>query len=395
MGIVASLGTGVDEVTGALREARSGIRFSDEYAERGLGSRVYGPVPDPDAREILGRRLARYAGQSGVLAYQAMDEAVADAGLTPEEVADERTALVVGSGIGCMESALAAWDTYRDNGRVSPFALPRVMASSVSALLATAFGMRGPSHAVSAACATSAHAIGQGALAIRAGMADVAVCGGAEDVHWSTHVLFDAMQALSTRFNDEPERASRPYDADRDGFVVSGGAAVLVLEDAERARARGAHVHGELVGYGATSDGSDMVLPSGAGAERCMRLALAGVEGRVDYVNAHATSTPAGDAAEIEAIAAVFDGDGPAVSSTKALTGHGLGAAGAQEAVYCLLMMRDRFICPAVNLEHPSPEPGSVHLPRTRIDDADLEVVMSNSFGFGGTNASLVFRRDV
>ncbi len=393
MGVVSSLGTGLAEVAGALRAARSGLRFSPEYAERGLASQVYGPVADLDAREVLGRKLARYAGAASVSAYLAMREAVDDAGLTDAEVQHERTALVVGSGIGCMESALDAWDAYRSDGRVSPFALPRAMASSVSALLATAFRMQGPSMSVSAACATSAHAIGQGAQAIRAGAADVAVCGGAEEVHWSSHVLFDAMRALSTGYNDAPDRASRPYDAGRDGFVMSGGAAVLVLEDADRARARGARVHGELAGYGATSDGLDMVQPSGEGAERCMRLALRDVEGRVDYVNAHATSTPAGDSAELAAIRAVFGEDGPLVSSTKALTGHGLGAAGAQEAVYSLLMMRDRFVCPAVNLDDPDPAAQGVELPRRPVEDVDLALVMSNSFGFGGTNASLLFRR--
>jgi 3-oxoacyl-[acyl-carrier-protein] synthase-1 len=393
MGIVSCLGNDADTVSAALREGRAGISHQPEYVEMGLRSHVAG-VPDIDLDAHIDRKLRRFMGDAAAYAHVATSQAIADAGLTSEQVANDRTGVVAGSGGGSAQWQIAAADLLRERGvrKIGPYMVPRTMCSTVSASLATAFGIRGIGISPSAACATSAHCIGLGADLIRSGRHDIVLAGGGEEVHWGMTCLFDAMGALSTARNDTPESASRPYDADRDGFVIAGGGGMLVLEDYDHARARGAHIHAELVGYGATSDGADMVAPSGEGAARCMRQALEGVDATIDYLNAHATATPLGDVIELKAIREVFGDAMPPISATKALSGHSLGAASVHEAIYCLLMMRDGFIAGSANIGQLDER--AVGYPIvTESRAARLDTVMSNSFGFGGNNATLVFAR--
>jgi 3-oxoacyl-[acyl-carrier-protein] synthase-1 len=393
MGIVSCLGNDQDSVTHSLREGRSGTARLPEYEELGLRSQVAG-VPRIDLDAEIDRRLKRFMGDAAAYSYVAMRDAIADAALEPGQVTSERTGLIAGSGGGSPQWQIEVGDLLRNRGvrKVGPFMVPRTMSSTVSASLATAFGIRGPSYSISAACATSAHCIGAAADLIGRGGADIVFAGGGEEVHWGMSAQFDAMGALSTRFNETPLSASRPYDADRDGFVIAGGGGMLVLEELEHARARGARVHAELVGYGVTSDGADMVSPSGEGAVRCMKMALAGVEGPVDYLNTHGTSTPAGDIVELEAVREVFGPDCPPLSSTKALSGHSLGAASVHEAIYCLLMMKGGFLAGSANIVALDPRAEGYPILR-ESREARVDTVMSNSFGFGGTNASLVFAR--
>ena len=395
MGIVSPIGNNVAEVTNSLRHGRSGIVFCEEYAEREFRSHVHG-APQIDMDERIDRKLRRFMGDGAAYCYIAMGEAVADAGLSEAEVKSERTGLVVGSGGPSTSALVAAADTARERGakRVGPYAVPKAMCSTISANLSTAFHMRGLSYSISSACSTSAHCIGNGAELIQWGKQDVVLAGGAEELHWTLTVLFDAMGALSSKFNGTPERASRPFDVDRDGFVIAGGAGVVVLEELEHAKARGAKIYGEIVGYGATSDGVDMVAPSGEGARRCMQMAMEGLGNtKVDYINAHGTSTPVGDMTELKAIQEVFGAHKPKISSTKSLTGHSQGATGAHEAIYSLIMLNNKFIAASANIDNLDPEAGEVDIVATRIDDAELNCIISNSFGFGGTNATLAFKR--
>lgn len=395
MGIVSPIGNNVAEVTDSLRAGRSGIVFCPEYAERGFRSHLHG-APKIDMDTMIDRKLRRFMGDGAAYAYVAMSEAIADAGLSEADVSDERTGLVMGSGGPSTSALIDAADTARDRGakRVGPYAVPKAMCSTVSANMATAYHMRGLSYSISSACSTSAHCIGNGAELIQWGKQDVVFAGGGEELHWSLTVLFDAMGALSSKYNDTPERASRPFDADRDGFVIAGGAGVVVLEELEHAKVRGAKIYGEVVGYGATSDGVDMVAPSGEGAMRCMRLATAALGNtKVDYINAHGTSTPAGDMTELNAIREVFGAHKPKISSTKSLTGHSQGATGAHEAIYSLIMLNNDFIAASANVENLDPDAGDAEIVTKRIDDAGLNCVLSNSFGFGGTNATLAFKR--
>lgn len=392
-GIVSCLGNDRAAVTASLRAGRSGISYRESYAEMGLRSRVAGrPEIDLDAR--VPRRARRFMGDGAAYAYVAMEDAARDAGLDPAALADPRIGLIAGSGGGSTATIVGSADTLRERGvkRIGAFAVPKAMSSTISACLATPFGIRGVNYTISSACATSAHCIGNAMEQIQLGKQDIVFAGGAEEEHWTMTMLFDAMGALSSDFNDTPERASRPYDRARDGFVIAGGAGMVVVEELEHALARGAPILAELVGYGATSDGHDMVAPSGEGAVRCMRQALEHVDGRVDYVNAHGTSTLAGDITELDAIAEVFGDDMPPVSSTKSMTGHSLGAAGVQEAIYSLCMLTDGFIAPSINLD--DPDPGTAGHPIvTTCENATLDTVLSNSFGFGGTNATLALRR--
>ena len=397
IGIVSSIGNNKAEVVESLRDGRSGIEFVDEYKERGFRSNVAGTI-DIDLDEMVDRRLRRFMGDGAAYNYIAMREAIEDAGLEDSEVRSERTGLVMGSGGPSTSNQGAAADTLREKGntrKIGPFMVPRVMSSTNSANLSTAFGTKGLSYSISSACSTSTHCVGNGAELIQLGKQDVVFAGGGEELHWTLSMLFDAMPALSAGYNDTPEKASRPFDANRDGFVISGGGGVVVLEEMERAKARGAKIYGELVGYGATSDGADMVQPSGEGAARCMALAMENIGAPVDYINAHATSTPVGDTKELEAIRSVFGKSNriPPFSSTKSLTGHAQGATGVQEAIYSLLMMEHKFISASANVEQPDEGVGDMPLVTKRIDDADINCVMSNSFGFGGTNATLAFRR--
>ncbi|HEX6069546.1 MAG TPA: beta-ketoacyl-ACP synthase I [Longimicrobiaceae bacterium] len=393
MGIVSCLGNDQDSVTLSLREGRSGTARMPEYEELGLRSQVAG-VPRIDLDAEVDRRVKRFMGDAAAYSYVAMRDAIADAGLELDQVTSERTGLIAGSGGGSPQWQIEVGDLLRNRGvrKVGPFMVPRTMSSTVSASLATAFGIRGPSYSISAACATSAHCIGAAADLIRRGGADIVFAGGGEEVHWGMSAQFDAMGALSTRFNGTPLSASRPYDADRDGFVIAGGGGMLVLEELEHARARGARIHAELVGYGVTSDGADMVSPSGEGAVRCMKMALAEVDRPVDYLNTHGTSTPAGDIVELEAVREVFGRNCPPLSSTKALSGHSLGAASVHEAIYCLLMMQGGFVAASANIVGLDPRAEGFPILR-ESREARVATVMSNSFGFGGTNASLVFAR--
>jgi 3-oxoacyl-[acyl-carrier-protein] synthase-1 len=394
MGIVSSIGNNTQEVTASLREARSGIVKAGDYAKLGFRCQVHGE-PHLDLDSAVDRRVRRFMGDGAAWNYVAMKQAISDAGLEEREVKSERTGLIMGSGGPSTRTIVAAADTTREKGpkRVGPFAVPAAMSSTNSATLAVPFGIRGVNYSISSACATSAHCIGNAGELIQWGKQDVMFAGGGEELDWTLSVLFDAMGAMSTHFNERPERASRAYDKDRDGFVIAGGAGVIVLEELGHARGRGAKIYGELVGYGATSDGHDMVQPSGEGAARCMRQALATVRERVDYINPHATSTPIGDLKEIEAVREVFGRNMPAIAATKSLTGHSLGAAGVQEAIYSLLMMKNGFICESANIDTLDPEFADVPVVRQRIDNARLNVVLSNSFGFGGTNGTLVFQR--
>ncbi len=394
MGIASCLGNDLDTVSASLREGRSGIRHLPEAAERGLRSQVCGAV-DLDLDAVIDRKLKRFMSDAAAYSYVSMRDAIADAGLDEAQVSNPRTGLVAGSGGGSSHWQVETADLLREKGvrKVGPYMVPRTMCSTVSANLATAFRIKGLSYSISAACATSAHCIGAAADLIRHGAQDIVFAGGGEDLHWTMSVMFDAMGALSSSFNDTPEKASRPYDADRDGFVIAGGGGMLVLEDWDHAIARGARIHAELVGYGVTSDGADMVAPSGEGAVRCMRMALQGLEHRrVDYLNTHGTSTPLGDVTELQAVREVFGEDMPPISSTKSLSGHSLGAASVHEAIYSLLMMRDGFIAGSANIEKLDERAEGFPIAR-ESRDAHLDLVMSNSFGFGGTNATLVFAR--
>lgn len=395
MGIVSPIGNNVAEVTDSLREGRSGIVHCEEYAELGFRSHLHG-APKIDMDERIDRKLRRFMGDGAAYCYIAMEEAIADAGLSEALVTSERTGLVVGSGGPSTSAQVAAADITRDKGpkRVGPYAVPKAMCSTISANMSTAFRMRGLSYSISSACSTSAHCIGNGTELIQWGKQDIVLAGGAEELHWTLTVLFDAMGALSSKYNDSPERASRAFDVDRDGFVIAGGAGVVVLEELEHAKARGATIYGEVVGYGATSDGVDMVAPSGEGARRCMKMATEGLgDTKVDYINAHGTSTPAGDMTELKAILEVFGADKPKISSTKSLTGHSQGATGAHEAIYSMIMLNNDFIAASANVENLDPEAGEADIVRERIDNANLNCVISNSFGFGGTNATLAFKR--
>jgi len=395
MGIVSPIGNNVAEVTDSLRAGRSGIAFCEDYAERGFRSHVHGK-PRIDMDDMIDRKVRRFMGDGAAYNYIAMREAIEDAGLGDDDVTDERTGLVMGSGGPSTSALVGAADTARNRGakRIGPYAVPKSMCSTNSANMATAFHMRGLSYSISSACATSAHCIGNGAELIQWNKQDVVFAGGGEEVDWTLTVLFDAMGALSSKFNDTPERASRPFDADRDGFVIAGGAGVVVLEEMERAKARGAKIYAEVAGYGATSDGVDMVAPSGEGGMRCMRMAMQGLGNTaVDYINAHGTSTPAGDMVEINSIREVFGAHRPMISSTKSLTGHSQGATGVHEAIYSLIMLDNDFVSASANVESLDPEVGDANIVTGRVDDAGLKCVLSNSFGFGGTNASLAFSR--
>ena len=394
MGIASCLGNDLDTVSASLRDSRAGIRFLPDHAEQGLRSQVGGAV-ELDLEAVIDRKLKRFMSDAAAYSYVSMRDAIADAGLDEAQVSHPRTGLVAGSGGGSSHWQVETADILRARGvrKVGPYMVPRTMCSTVSANLATAFKIKGVSYSISAACATSAHCIGAAADLIRHGAQDIVFAGGGEDLHWSMSVMFDAMGALSTSFNDRPQQASRPYDADRDGFVIAGGGGMLVLEDWDHAIARGARIHAELIGYGVTSDGADMVAPSGEGAVRCMRMAMQGHEHRkVDYLNTHGTSTPLGDVTELDAVREVFGTDLPPISSTKALSGHSLGAASVHEAIYCLLMMRDGFIAGSANIERLDERAEGFPIVR-ESRDAQLDLVMSNSFGFGGTNSTLVFAR--
>jgi 3-oxoacyl-[acyl-carrier-protein] synthase-1 len=393
LGIVSSIGNNVQEVLASLREARSGIVKAEAYEKLGFRCQVHGaPTYDLDT---VDRRVRRFMGDGAAWNYVAMQQAITDSGLAETDVKNDRTGIIMGSGGPSTRTIVQAADTTREKGpkRVGPFAVPAAMSSTNSATLATPFGIRGVNYSISSACATSAHCIGNAAELIQWGKQDVMFAGGGEELDWTLSVLFDAMGAMSSKFNATPATASRAYDKNRDGFVIAGGAGTVVLEELEHAKARGARIYAELVGYGATSDGYDMVAPSGEGAVRCMRQALATVKEKVDYINPHGTSTPIGDKKEIEAIREVFGSDIPPISSTKSLTGHSLGATGVQESIYSILMMKNGFLCESANIEELDPEFADVPILRARKDNAKVDVVMSNSFGFGGTNATLVFQR--
>ena len=400
IGIVSSIGNNADEVRQSLYDGRSGIVAAPDFAELGFRSQIKGSV-DIDLAELIDRKQMRFMGEGAAYAVVAMQQAVADSGLTEAEISHPRTGLIAGSGGPSTANMLTAFDTTREKGpkRVGPYMVPRCMSSTVSACIATFFKIKGVNYSLSSACSTSAHCITAGVDAIRYGMQDVVFAGGGEELHWTLSVLFDAMGAMSSQYNDTPEKASRAYDANRDGFVIAGGGGMVVLEDYERAKARGAKIYAEIVGYGANSDGYDMVAPSGEGAVRCMNLALDGFDGPldmpVDYINAHGTSTPVGDVKELDAVRDVFTPKGylPVVTSTKSLTGHSLGATGVQEAIYTLLMMQHNFSAASANIEEPDPAIGEIPIPQTRMDNTTINLALSNSFGFGGTNATLALAR--
>ena len=394
MGIVSSIGNNTQEVLASLREAKSGISRAEEYAKLGFRSQVEG-APSLNPSDSVDRRAMRFLGEGAAWNHVAMEQAIRDAGLEPNEISNERAGIIMGSGGPSARAIVDAADIAREKGpkRVGPFAVPKAMSSTASATLATWFKIKGVNYSISSACATSNHCIGNASEIIQLGKQDLIFAGGCEELDWTLSVLFDAMGAMSSKYNGTPEKASRAYDRDRDGFVIAGGAGVLVLEELEHAKARGAKIYAEVCGYGATSDGHDMVAPSGEGAVRCMKMALQDVKIPVDYINPHATSTPVGDIKEIEAIREVFGSKCPPLSATKSLTGHSLGAAGAQEAIYSLLMMQNGFICESANIENLDPAMEGLPIVRERIDNAKLGCVLSNSFGFGGTNASVVFKR--
>ncbi len=394
MGIVSSLGTDTQTVLESLQTGRSGISRQDEYEQLGFRSHIAGSI-DIDFKEHIDRKVLRFMGDSAAYAYISMAQAIADSGLGEDQVSNVRTGLIAGSGGASSANQVEAADILRAKGlkRVGPYRVTQTMGSTVSACLATPFKIKGVNYSISSACATSAHCIGNAMELIQLGKQDVVFAGGGEELHWSMSCLFDAMGALSTKYNDTPDKASRAYDADRDGFVIAGGGGMLVLEELEHAKARGAKIYAEVVGYGATSDGYDMVAPSGEGAIRCMQQALATVDGSIDYINAHGTSTPVGDVAELRAVKETFASDIPTISSTKSLSGHSLGAAGVQEAIYTLLMQQNNFICASANVNNLDEEAQGLPIALETQNDVTLERVMSNSFGFGGTNASLVFQR--
>lgn len=393
LGIVSSIGNNQAEVLASLKAGRSGITYSQEFADLGLRSQVWGNIK-LDTSELIDRKALRFMADASAFAYISMQQAIEDAGLTEEQVSHPRTGLVVGSGGASSKTQVEAADILREKGvkRVGPYVVPKTMSSTCSACLATPFKIKGVNYSISSACATSAHCIGHAVELIQLGKQDIIFAGGGEEVHWTLAMEFDAMGALSSKYNETPEIASRTYDANRDGFVISGGGGILVIEELEHALARGAKIYGEVVGYGATSDGYDMVAPSGEGAVRCMQMAMQGVDAPIDYVNTHGTSTPVGDVKELGAIQEVFAGKSPAISATKAMTGHALGAAGVHEAIYSLLMMEHGFIAPSINIGELDEAAKGLNIV-TEARPAQLNTVMSNSFGFGGTNATLVMQK--
>ncbi len=394
MGVVSSLGNNQAAVLDSLKEGRSGIKFVEEYKERGFRSHVHGDI-DIDLDSLIDRKIRRFMGDGAAYNYVAMQQAIEDAGLTEQEISHERTGLIMGSGGPSTRDLVESADIAREKGvkRIGPYRVPRSMSSTNSATLATPYHIKGVNYSISSACSTSAHCIGNASELIQWGKQDIVFAGGGEELNWTLTVLFDAMGALSSKYNDDPGRASRPFDKDRDGFVISGGGGVVVLEELEHAKARGAKIYGELVGYGATSDGYDMVAPSGEGGVRCMKMALDGLNDPISYINAHGTSTPVGDMAEINGIREVFGDNMPRISSTKSLAGHSQGATGVHEVIYSLLMLNHDFIAASANVENLDEEAIGVPVVTERIDNAGLDCVLSNSFGFGGTNACLVFRR--
>ena len=395
LGVVSSIGNNQQEVVESLREGRSGIEFCQEYADLGFRSHIHGSIKI-DLDSLVDRKIRRFMGDGAAYNYVAMQQAIEDSGLEPSDVSNERTGIVMGSGGPSTSNLVEAADILRSSGvrKVGPYRVPRTMCSTNSATLATPFGIKGYNYSISSACSTSAHCVGNASELIQWGKQDIVFAGGGEELHWSLTVLFDAMGALSSNYNDTPTKASRAYDKNRDGFVISGGAGVVVLEELEHAKARGAKIYGEVVGYGATSDGFDMVQPSGEGAVRCMKMALAGLNSPVGYINAHGTSTPVGDMRELQAVREVFGDAVPPISSTKSLTGHSQGATGVQEIIYSLLMMNNNFITASANIEELDPEADGIPIVRETMTDVPLECVMSNSFGFGGTNATLIFRQN-
>lgn len=392
MGIVSCLGNNSAEVLDSLRNGRSGIRYNESYKEHGFRSLVSGSISVDT--QVIDRKIRRFMGDSSAYAYLSLLEAIEQAGLTDDQIRNERTGIIAGSGGASCQYQIEAVDILREKGvrKIGPYMVPRIMTSTVSACLATAVGIRGVNYSMASACATSAHCIGHAVEQIQAGRQDIVFAGGGEEEHWGLTMMFDAMGALSTRYNDTPETASRPFDKDRDGFVIAGGGGMLVIEELEHAQRRGARIIAEIVGYGATSDGADMVAPSGEGAERCMRIAMKDLKQPVDYINAHGTSTPIGDITELRTLKRLFGDKVPPVSSTKSLSGHSLGAAGVHEAIYSLLMLEEQFIAGTANLTETDQEVADLPLPR-KAEKADLNVVMSNSFGFGGTNATLVLQK--
>ena len=394
MGIVCSLGNNKSEVLESLKKAKSGIEFSEKYAEMGLRSHVYGSISEIDTSDVIDRKMLRFMADAAKYNAVALDEAIKQSGLSPEIVSNERTGLIMGSGGASTQNIVEAADILREKGikRVGPYRVPRTMGSTTSACLSTLFKIKGINYSISSACSTSAHCIGNAMEQIQLGKQDVVFAGGGEELDWSLTMLFDAMGALSSKYNDTPAKASRAYDANRDGFVISGGGGALILESLEHAEARGAHIIAELVGYGATSDGYDMVAPSGEGAKRCMELAISTVNGSIDYINAHGTSTPVGDMKELQAIKQVFNSKIPLVGSTKSLSGHALGAAGVNESIYSLLMLENDFVAESVNIETLDEEAEGMPIVR-KTTQLKLNRILSNSFGFGGTNACLVFER--
>ncbi len=395
VGIVSSLGNNTQEVTESLYEGRSGIVAAPEYTENGLRSQVHGAVKNLNFSDHIDRKQLRFMGDAAAYAFIAMQQAVKDSGLTEEQVSNPRTGLIAGSGGGSNSNSTAAVEITRTKGvrRVGPYMVTRTMGSTVSACLATPFKIKGINYSISSACSTSAHCIGSAMEQIQLGKQDVVFAGGGEELHWTMSVLFDAMGALSTKYNDTPDKASRAYDTDRDGFVIAGGGGMVVVEELEHALARGANIYAEITGYGANSDGYDMVAPSGEGAVRCMQMAMATVDGDIDYINPHGTSTPVGDTKEAAAIREVFGAKVPKISSTKSMSGHSLGAAGVHEFIYSLMMLENDFVCPSINIDNLDPECEGMPIVTKRIDNAGLNRIMSNSFGFGGTNASVIFER--
>ncbi|BBP46948.1 beta-ketoacyl-[acyl-carrier-protein] synthase I [Thiosulfatimonas sediminis] len=395
IGIVSSLGNNKEEVTNSLKNGQSGIVFAPEYAENGLRSQVHGAIKNLDFAEHIDRKQLRFMGDAAAYSYIAMQQAVKDSGLTEEQMSHPRVGLVAGSGGGSNSNSTEAVAIAKEKGvrRVGPYMVTRTMGSTVSACLATPFKIKGINYSISSACSTSAHCIGTAVEQIQLGKQDIVFAGGGEELHWTMSVLFDAMGALSSKYNETPEKASRAYDADRDGFVIAGGGGMVVVEELEHALARGAKIYAEITGYGANSDGYDMVAPSGEGAVRCMQMALSTVQGAVDYINPHGTSTPVGDTKEAAAIREVFGADIPKISSTKSMSGHSLGAAGVHEFIYSLMMLEHDFIAPSINVDTLDEQCEGMPIVTERIDNAGLNRIMSNSFGFGGTNASLVFER--
>jgi 3-oxoacyl-[acyl-carrier-protein] synthase-1 len=394
IGVVSCIGNNKEDVLDSLRAGRSGIVANESFKEMGLRSNVSGSV-NIDIKELIDRKIRRFMGDGAAYAYIAMRQSIEDAGLEESDVSNERSGLIAGSGGASSENIVFCADTLRNRGirKVGPYMVPRSMSSSISACLATPFKIKGVNYSITSACATSAHCIGAAAEQIQLGKQDLVFAGGAEEEHWNLSSMFDAMGALSSNYNDDPTRASRPYDVNRDGFVSASGAGMVVVEEYEHAKARGAKIYAELVGYGATSDGYDMVAPSGEGAQRCMNVARATVDGRIDYINTHGTSTPVGDVKEVEVIRKMFGDDQPYFSSSKSMCGHSLGATGAQEAIHCLLMLENDFIAPSINVEDPDPVVEGMSLVTKTIENAGIRTAMSNSFGFGGTNATLVFQK--